>query len=425
VYVDNPLRGAGFWAARWTAIKVVGLDLWLVLVPLELSCDRAFDQIPIATLQDLWTWLALLTIVAILAVAIARYRQDRLVFWVAGFFGIALLPTSNLIFLIGSVIAERFLYLPSMAFAVMAAALFYRLKDGRYAKAALIGIVALYAIRTIARNPAWYDNLSLASADVSTSPRSFRLHDMLAKSLFEKDPNGNIERIIQEQEKAWAILAPLPPSRSTSFTPTFLGVYYATKADLVSPADQQFWYEKSLTMLLKAREISQALEKKYDEIQRAHGAVTARSSNPQLYLHLANTYMHLGKYADAAETFRYAQGLNPRTLDVYDGLNLAYSGMGNFPMAVTAMEEKALVDNFQVETVRAIRDLYQRIPDGACAFVQRGGGSQFNLAGCPRLKGDVCTAFGDLAQAYREARLPIDARQVVDAGIQRYGCSLQ
>jgi hypothetical protein len=99
--------------------------------------------------------------------------------------------------------------------------------------------------------------------------------------------------------------------------------------------------------------------------------------------------------------------------------------MGNFPMAVTAMEEKALVDNFQVETVRAIRDLYQRIPDGACAFVQRGGGSQFNLAGCPRLKGDVCTAFGDLAQAYREARLPIDARQVVDAGIQRYGCSLQ
>jgi tetratricopeptide (TPR) repeat protein len=422
VYVDNPLRGGSFLAARWTALKVVGLDLWLVLIPLALSCDRAFDQIPLATVSDPWAWAALLTVAAILALVFARYRRDRLAFWAAGFFGTALLPTSNLIILIGSAIAERFLYLPSVAFAVVAAAFLYRLKSERYARAVLIALVALYAVRTIARNPAWNDNLSLSSTDVTTAPRSFRLHDMLAKALWEKDPNGNIDRVIREQEEAWSILAPLPPSRSTSFTPTFLGVYYTTKADLVSSPERQAWYEKSLSMLLKAREISQALEEKYDALQRAHGAVTARASNPQLYLHLANAYMNLGKYREAAETMRYAQGLNPRTLEVYDGLSLAYSAMSNFPMAVAAMEEKALVDNFQVETMRAIRDLYQKIPDGACAFVERGGGSQFNFGGCPRVKGDVCTAFSELARAYRDARLPIDGQQVEDAGIQRYGC---
>jgi tetratricopeptide (TPR) repeat protein len=248
------------------------------------------------------------------------------------------------------------------------------------------------------------------------------MHDMLAKALFDKDAAGNIDRIIREQEASWKILEPLPPSLSTSFTPTFLGVYYATKADLVSPPERRAWYEKSLAILLKARDISLALEKKYNDVQSKYGPVTARASNPQLYLHLGNAYMNLGDYRNAVEAMRYAQGLNPRTLEVYDGLNVAYASTGNFPMAVAVMEEKALVDNFQTETMRAIRDLYQKIPDGACAFVQNGGGWQFNFAGCPRVKGDVCVAFGELAQAYREAHLPKDAQNVKDAGTSQYGC---
>ena len=39
----------------------------------------------------------------------------------------------------------------------------------------------------------------------------------------------------------------------------------------------------------------------------------------------------------------------------------------------------------------AIRDLYQKIPDGGCAFIiQRGDHWQPNLEGCPRMKNDVC-----------------------------------
>ena len=422
VYVDNPLNGADFWTARWTAIKVVGLDLWLVVFPLSLTCDRSFDQISLSSLSDVWAWVSLFVVLAILAVVVVRYRKDRMAFWCAGFFGIALLPTSNLIFPIGATVAERFLYLPSVAFAVVTAALFYRLKNEQYVKAALIALIALFTVRTLARNPAWNDDISLASADLPTSPRSFRLHDMLAKALFDKDARGNIDRIIAEEEASWKIIAPLPPERSTSFPPTFLGVYYATKADLVGPEERKEWYRKSLAILLKAREISRALEKEYDEVQRAHGAMTVRASNPQIYLNLANAYMNLDDYPDAVEALRYAKGLSPRTLEVYDGLSVAYSTMGNLPMAVATLEEKALVDNFQPATMGAIRDLYQKMPDGQCAFVQRAAGWEFNMAGCPRVKGDVCIAFADLAQAYRDARSPQDVEQVQAAATQRYGC---
>jgi tetratricopeptide (TPR) repeat protein len=420
-YVDNPLFRADFWTARWTAIKGVGLDLWLLICPVILSCDRS--QVALSTGSDPWAWLSLLAIVAILAVALARYRSDRLIFWAAGFFAIAILPTSNLVVLIGAAMAERFLYLPSVAFAVIVTALLYRMKNEQYTKVALIALLALYAVRTLARNPAWNDNTSLALADLPNSPRSFRLHDMLAKELYDGDTRANIDRAIEEEEASWNLLAPIPERESTSFTPTMLGVYYSAKADFVSAPEQKAWYEKALAILLKAREISRAIEKDYDDLLRAHGGpLISRAANPELYLTLANVYMHLGDYPAAIEALRYGKGVNPRTPEYYDGLSLAYATLGDFPKAVVTMEEKALVDNFQQATIAAIRDLYQKTPDGQCAFVQRGGGWEFNLAGCPRVRGDVCTAFADLAQAYRDSRSSESAEQVQTAATQRYGC---
>ena len=144
-----------------------------------------------------------------------------------------------------------------------------------------------------------------------------------------------------------------------------------------------------------------------------------------MYLTLANVYMHLGNYQGAVEALRYAKGIKPQTVDLYDGLSLAYSTLANLPMAVTTMEEKALVDKFQPATMGAIRDLYLKMPDGQCAFVQRGARFEFNLAGCPRVKGDVCLAFAELEQAYRDSLSIVNAEQVQTAATQRYGCPVQ
>jgi protein O-mannosyl-transferase len=409
VYVDNPLRGADFLTGRWTAIKVVGLDLWLLLLPLGLSCDRSFDQIPLARLGDPLAWMSLLLIVAILAVAILRYRKDRAVFWAAGFFGIALLPTANLVFPIGAMMAERFLYLPSVAFAVMAAALLYRLKNQQHAKIALAVLLVLYAGRTLARNPDWKDDLSLASADIQTAPRSFRLHDMLAKALFEQDARRNIDRAIAEEKKSWEILQGLPPERSSEFPPTFLGIYYSVKGD----------YSKSAAVLLKAQEISRALENSYDDEQRAHGRpLTARAGFPQLYFNLANDYLNLGNFGGAVDALRYGRGLSPAAPEAYDGLSIAYAAAGNLPMAAATVAAKAQLDGFQPATLAAIRDLYRKMPDAACAFT----GTQLNL-GCPRVKTDLCQGAADLAQAFTDARQPGRAAEYQKNAAQHFGCA--
>jgi hypothetical protein len=220
IYVDNPLRLAGFWKARWTAIKLVGVDLALLLLPLTLLCDHSYDAMATAWASDARAWLSLLAIIAILTLVVVRYRKDRIAFWAAGFFGITLLPSSNLVFLIGPGFAERFLYLPAIPFAIITAALLYRLTSEQLAKAVLIALIVLYAARTVVRNPDWDNDLSLGSADLPNSPQSFRLHDILARAQYQQDAFRNIDRAIAEGEAACMILSPLPPWRSITFPPT-------------------------------------------------------------------------------------------------------------------------------------------------------------------------------------------------------------
>ena len=63
--------------------------------------------------------MALLAVAAAAAGAAALYRVHRVAFFVVGAAAVTFLPTSNLLFPIGTIMAERFLYLPAIAFAFL------------------------------------------------------------------------------------------------------------------------------------------------------------------------------------------------------------------------------------------------------------------------------------------------------------------
>ena len=408
VYVDNPLRATGFLVARWTAIKVIAMDLGLLVWPAGLRCDRSYNEIALAGPADPLAWIGFVAVVAILSTVIARWRRDRLPLFAAGFFAIAILPVSNLAVPIGSIMAERFLYLPSVAFAVVAVALAERVLSKRAATLLLAAAMALGSARTFARNSAWHDNLALASADVEGAPGSFKLHEMLAKSLYDQDPRGNLDRAIGEEERAWAILRPLPPRLSTELTPAYLGVYYREKGDAVGGVgtpEGRAWYEKSVAVLERAREISRAAEAAFDEAQRASGKpLAARGASPDTYLNLTAALLGLGRYPEALEASRYALGLDPRRAESAEGMALAWMGMGRPREAAVALIERGLIEGFAPATAGSLFRLYQQIPGGECVLPY--GPLAWD---CPVLASDRCRASAELAAAHREARLHYDA----------------
>jgi hypothetical protein len=375
--VDNPLLAAGFWTAKLTAVKVIGMDLWLLVFPWRLAYDRSYGEIVPQGMGDIGAWIALAIVVGVLAVVIARRRRDPVIFFATGFFAIALLPTSNLMLRIGNIMAERFLYLPAVGFAIATAAIGDRLLTGRARVAVAAALVVVFAGRTIARNPAWKDNLTLASSDAASAPASFRVHEMLAKALHDQDPRGNLDAAIAEGERAWEILRGLPVVEIPVATPMNLAGYCLEKGDAAG-ASGNAWYEKAVAVLLKGREIAQAVEQHWDEEQRAHGKpLVGRAASPNLYFNLGQAYGLLGRYQEALEALQFGRAIDPSQVQFYDSLAAAYAGLGRREEAAMVMEEKKVVQGGQTKSCAAIEDLAKaweeaRRPEKARAVRARG-----------------------------------------------------
>ena len=195
VWSENPLVGAGFFTARLTAVKIVGKFLWLFLCPLRLSADYSYNAVPLFSWGGGgWGDLQTVAALAVCATAVAlcvRWRRTSTAFFIAFFFA-ALAPVSNLIVFIGSIMAERFIYLPSVGLAGCAVSII-RAVSREYSSThpitgkalpAAVGLVCLtLAARTYARNLDWHDDLTLWTSTVSSYPQSARAHNNLGNAL--------------------------------------------------------------------------------------------------------------------------------------------------------------------------------------------------------------------------------------------------
>ncbi len=423
-FVDNPLVGAGFWTGRFTAIKILGLDLKLLFWPAGLTFDRSYNQIPLAGPSDPWAWVSLTIIAALLTLAIVRYRRDPLLFWAAGFLGIALLPTANLLILIGSIMAERFLYLPAIGFAIAITALVYRFAGDRVAAGILVCAIVICTALTLMRNPAWQDDYSLAVAGVQAAPRSFRAHRLLAGMLHRRDPVHNLDAAIHEEEVAWSILQTAPVDGIDQQCPIALGFYYRLKGDASggpgSP-EGRAWYEKSVAILERGMQSSRLMQQEFDDAQAAHGRpLGPRGGFEGLYINLGRTQATLGRHEDAITNLRYARDVNPDDVAIYDGLATIYAAQGNLAAAAIVLNQKAAVFGFSPATLTSLRNIYGRLPGGDCAVVQDAAGSRLNPA-CPRVKSDLCQAWSELAQVFNTARQP-ERASALGALAQQNGC---
>jgi tetratricopeptide (TPR) repeat protein len=187
---ENPLMSAGFWTARLTAIKVIGKYLWLFVWPARLSADYSYNAVPLfgwhpAVWEDAKALIAATLCLGAALLAVRWYRARQPLFFFLVFFFVALAPTSNLAILIGSIMAERFVYLPSIGLAGCVVAAVCALSP-RVSRAAWIAVGFLClacAARTYARNNDWLDEYSLWTSTVQVCPESAKAHYNLGNAM--------------------------------------------------------------------------------------------------------------------------------------------------------------------------------------------------------------------------------------------------
>lgn len=438
-YVENPLIGSGFWVAKLTAIKVLVKYLWLLVWPAKLSWNYYYSQIPLArgTLQD---WVAWIAIAVVAAAVIYLLRRNTLAFFFAAFAFVAIAPVSNLVIPIGTIMAERFLYLPAIGFAgcaVMAiSAIGDRVNIRSAATALLCVIVVMLAARTWARNSDWHDNMSLMKAGVEAAPNSYANHQFLATEMYLADPShANIYEVIEEGDKSLAILNPLPDSLNISEPYASAGTYYERKGDLrmqtdtngmrtVSP-DSIPAYQKALEILERGERIDRLADAQNMARERARGKADfeiAHTGSVALYQELALTYLRLGENQKALDEAIYARTLAPSLPETYLLIaNINFDG-NRIEDGVGTMVQSYLITG-SPGVVQSLEQMFKvgMDPQG-CAIAQGANGPYLNNA-CAPVHALICKASANLIKAYTDARQPEQAASIRNRAISEFKCS--
>ncbi|MBX6362735.1 MAG: hypothetical protein IRZ00_02605 [Gemmatimonadetes bacterium] len=161
---------------------LMGLRVWpeylrLLLFPRDLSADYSPAVILPVTSMNAETWLGLALLLLTVACALLVRRRPGIGL-PAAWFLVTILIVSNLFFPIGVVLAERTLYVPSIAVALGVAYAWRALPAAAPRRALAWGglalVLALGAARTFVRNPDWKSTRQMWYSVIRDHPESFR-----------------------------------------------------------------------------------------------------------------------------------------------------------------------------------------------------------------------------------------------------------
>jgi hypothetical protein len=397
-FLDNPLAAAGFWSAKLTAVRLLAKYLGLLIWPAHLSWDYSYAQIPMAT-GSLADWAGWMAVAAVGAAVFLAYRFNRTVFFAIGFAFAAFLPTSNLVLPIGTIFAERFLYLPAIALAICLVVAADRLGP-RMAPVMLCVIGVALAARTFARNADWRDSVTVTTAGVETSPNSYKTHGALALALFAADPgHANLDHVIAEAEKGLAILDGLPDDRLNSDAFLQAADYYRAKGA----------YQRELQLLLHTQSI----------VEANHGSTAAKFV--ELQDELSAAYLRLGDAAHSATAATAAIGRSPQTAESYRLLAAASLEDGQAEDAAIALFE-GLFATADVDLRSKLETLYQDMPGGqGCALLAGPDGPRINPS-CEMVRRHACSAAARLIPVYTRLERQDLAIQLQRQSQAAFGC---
>ncbi len=304
-----------------SVFHIFWICLQKLVYPLPLSYDYSYNQVPASHWADIGTWLGVISFLALAFIALKGILKRSV--WSLGLsiLFITIVPSLGFVLLRGGILAERFLYAPTLGFAlilVYALLLISKQKKDRLLKpldwiktnaiavAVILLLCSFYSVATVQRNPAWKDNLTLFGSDVKHSPNSAQVHRHLGTALVveavaTKDTAKRREivtRGVNELRRAIDI--------DTAFGEAYCEIGYAYQAAIMNP-------DSAIKYFKRAIETAPALVTSYNDL----GVLYQNAGKLQLASYYYNKSLEVNPhYADAiqhAADLKKATGLDVHT----------------------------------------------------------------------------------------------------------------
>ncbi len=172
-FIENPLLHQDFISRIFPASYLLGEYLRLIILPLKLSADYSLPHKYFLDILSSWPGYSamLLALIFIFFTAFFAYRKSVLVFW-ALWLLVTFSLTINLLTPIGTFMADRLAYVPSIGLIVLIASLILKLPKYRTYFSVLYILLLLF--HTNVRLPIWKNNITLfrqTMDDNSVSPK--------------------------------------------------------------------------------------------------------------------------------------------------------------------------------------------------------------------------------------------------------------
>ncbi|MCB0651466.1 MAG: glycosyltransferase family 39 protein [Saprospiraceae bacterium] len=201
--MNNPFLKlvGGKWVAFSAAEKLatimftLGKYVQLLIFPHPLTHDYYPYQVGIRNWGDPMVLGSLILYLGLIAVVILGWRKKSPVAFGVAFFLITLSIVSNIVFPVGTNMSERFMFMPSVGFAISISYLLFTLTKKAASNPYLIiigAITLLFALKTYDRNQVWKDNFTLFTTDVQVSKNSAKLQNAAGGALSNRastEPN--------------------------------------------------------------------------------------------------------------------------------------------------------------------------------------------------------------------------------------------
>jgi tetratricopeptide (TPR) repeat protein len=190
--VTSPLGdtvGATPAQAVMTAFAVVDQYARLLLWPARLSPDYSYNQIPlVASPLDVRFIVGVALVAACAGGIVVLWRRNPVAAFGLAFLALTFSIVSNFVIRIGTICAERLIYLPGAGALIVVGVAAERLaRGGPLRRGAAYGVlsvlIVISAARTWARNRDWKDEVSLWSAAVTAAPESARVQSEYGRIL--------------------------------------------------------------------------------------------------------------------------------------------------------------------------------------------------------------------------------------------------
>jgi tetratricopeptide (TPR) repeat protein len=370
--MENPLAvEGGFINHIAYAGFTLSYYLKLLIFPHPLRYYYGYNMFPDISLGNPWVIAGILVHLGLLAYAIWKLREKHLLSFAILVYLTSIIMFSNLVRPAPGIIAERFLFIPSIGFAIALGYLLYRLfwhdpANRKISTSRLAGILTVlvvilipYSGKTYLRNIDWKTEYTLYKADMPYLYNSSKANDLYANEIM-KSVNKElakpvnvlkfIEPQIQEAIRHWERTIEIQPDFSSAYRN--LGIVYNRVYKNYDTAI--YYFNKSLDY---------------------------EPDNPMTYFNLGMATEGKGDYQTAVRYYQKSLSLDTLAINTRSRLANVYYGLGQFKEAVVLNQEIMRIDPgealpyvnlgnyyiFQKDTANGIRFYEKAVELGAPA----------------------------------------------------------